>query len=323
MPIYEVTGPDGRVFRVTAPDGATEEQALAYAQANVPALESAPKDGPWTRYQQAGDGPWTRYAQQPVKPRADLAAIEKALRAADAAGNVEDARRLAQAYAQARDAQQASGRPRVQIKRVQFPDGSIKRVEVPEGATDEQILSFVQSQYQPQEAKQQYQRPQAGYTVDQLYAKLERADAAGDTEAAMVIADEIRRVQGAQPAKPDFSDVRGSSQTLQRQGKPGVYNGPLLAESKLARGGGPGPTIEAINAANRAAREAPGFAQEQARIFSENRRAHFKSLPAPLRFGIGLGGRVDAVRRGVGQAYAWARGSTRAGTDPIEPPDRR
>ena len=35
------------------------------------------------------------------------------------------------------------------IKRIQFPDGSIKRVEVPEGATDEQILQFVQSQYQP------------------------------------------------------------------------------------------------------------------------------------------------------------------------------
>lgn len=33
------------------------------------------------------------------------------------------------------------------IKRVQFPDGSIKRVEVPEGATNEQILQFVQSQY--------------------------------------------------------------------------------------------------------------------------------------------------------------------------------
>lgn len=36
---------------------------------------------------------------------ADLAAIEKALRAADAAGNTEDARRLAQAYAEARNAQ--------------------------------------------------------------------------------------------------------------------------------------------------------------------------------------------------------------------------
>lgn len=36
------------------------------------------------------------------------------------------------------------------IKRVQFPDGSIKRVEVPEGATNEQIIAFVQSQWQPE-----------------------------------------------------------------------------------------------------------------------------------------------------------------------------
>ena len=46
------------------------------------------------------------------------------------------------------------------IKRIQFPDGSIKRVEVPDGATDDQILQFVQSQYQaPQESKEQkYER---------------------------------------------------------------------------------------------------------------------------------------------------------------------
>lgn len=40
----------------------------------------------------------------------------------------------------------------------------------------------------------------ATYTVDELFGKLERADAAGDTEAAKVIADEIRRIQGQQPA---------------------------------------------------------------------------------------------------------------------------
>ncbi len=40
------------------------------------------------------------------------------------------------------------------------------------------------------------------YTEDELFAKLERADAAGDAEAAKVIADEIRKVRGsAAPAK--------------------------------------------------------------------------------------------------------------------------
>ena len=52
----------------------------------------------------------------------------------------------------------------------------------------------------------------ATYSVDELFGKLERADAAGDTEAAKVIADEIRRVQGA--AKPDFSNVEATSDTM-------------------------------------------------------------------------------------------------------------
>lgn len=43
------------------------------------------------------------------------------------------------------------------IKRVEFPDGSIKRVEVPEGATNEQILAFVQSQYQPEAQPAEWQ----------------------------------------------------------------------------------------------------------------------------------------------------------------------
>lgn len=32
MPTFEITSPEGRKFRITAPDGATKEQALAYAQ---------------------------------------------------------------------------------------------------------------------------------------------------------------------------------------------------------------------------------------------------------------------------------------------------
>lgn len=34
MPTYKITSPDGRVFKVTAPEGATQEEVLSYAQSN-------------------------------------------------------------------------------------------------------------------------------------------------------------------------------------------------------------------------------------------------------------------------------------------------
>jgi len=50
MPIFEVTSPDGRVIEVTAPEGATESQAIAYAQANWARLtQEAPLPAPVKR----------------------------------------------------------------------------------------------------------------------------------------------------------------------------------------------------------------------------------------------------------------------------------
>lgn len=45
MPTYEITSPDGRKFRVTAPDGASQEQVLAYARENIKPGKSAAELG--------------------------------------------------------------------------------------------------------------------------------------------------------------------------------------------------------------------------------------------------------------------------------------
>ena len=41
MPKYRITSPDGRTFEVTAPDGASQDEVLAYAQANFDQGQSA------------------------------------------------------------------------------------------------------------------------------------------------------------------------------------------------------------------------------------------------------------------------------------------
>lgn len=43
MPVYEITSPDGKTFEVTAPEGASEQDVLAYAQAHFQQPEAAPK----------------------------------------------------------------------------------------------------------------------------------------------------------------------------------------------------------------------------------------------------------------------------------------
>lgn len=85
-----------------------------------------------------------------------LEQIEEALRRADAAGNSDDARRLAQAYVQMRDTGQASndalqahyGMTGQQQKyKVTAPGGNSYIVTAPEGATQEQVLAYAQANY--------------------------------------------------------------------------------------------------------------------------------------------------------------------------------
>lgn len=46
MPDYEITSPDGKKFVVTAPDGATQEQVLSYAQKQFSAQPAVPQEEP-------------------------------------------------------------------------------------------------------------------------------------------------------------------------------------------------------------------------------------------------------------------------------------
>jgi hypothetical protein len=45
MPTYVVTAPDGKEYEITAPEGATQEQVLKYAQENFPKASPAPSTG--------------------------------------------------------------------------------------------------------------------------------------------------------------------------------------------------------------------------------------------------------------------------------------
>ena len=43
MPTFAITAPDGRKFNITAPEGASQEEVMAYAQSNFPAPEAQPE----------------------------------------------------------------------------------------------------------------------------------------------------------------------------------------------------------------------------------------------------------------------------------------
>ena len=56
MPRYEITSPDGKRWEVEAPDGATQDQVLAYAQQQWSAQPKAPKPEPMSRAEKIGMG---------------------------------------------------------------------------------------------------------------------------------------------------------------------------------------------------------------------------------------------------------------------------
>jgi hypothetical protein len=97
----------------------------------------------------------------------------------------------------------------------------------------------------------------------------------------------------------DFSGVlSGIDSTEDRSGG---YRGPLLAPSKY--GDTAVPSLEQINAANRAAVASPEFAQRQAAAEASQMQAKqrmYRDLPAPVRSLVGAGKAVGDVVAGAG-----------------------
>ena len=77
----------------------------------------------------------------------------------------------------------------------------------------------------------------------------------------------------------------------------------VMKAAMRKRYGGPSdaPTLDEINAQNRAARAAPGYAGEQARVDAENHRRAIARLPMPLRALMGVGTAIAEPLVGASQ----------------------
>lgn len=91
MPDFIVTSPEGKKFRVTAPEGASQDEILAYAQKNMPQAE-APKTGPVEAALIGAGKTFTRLGQGAQQGFYALTGNDKA--AADLKARVEEENRL-------------------------------------------------------------------------------------------------------------------------------------------------------------------------------------------------------------------------------------
>lgn len=110
MPTYRITGPDGGTYEVSAPEGATQDQVLAYAQKNA---QPAPRKSKYTEAQ-----------------------LMPALRKADAAGDTPAARAIARRIRSIRDAAGQPG-PWSQNQAGSGEDGQPIEVDLPGGQVAE------------------------------------------------------------------------------------------------------------------------------------------------------------------------------------------
>lgn len=138
-------------------------------------------------------------------------------------------------------------------------------------------------------------------TLEQIGQALKAADAAGNTEDARRLAQayaDMRRKQGSavQPVsspKADFSKVTAS-----------VASTDDIVPDTYGPNGQRIPSLEEVNAKNRAYRASPQYAIDRAAAEAsqlEQKTSEFRDLPLPVRVLMGAGSRIPAAAMGVGQ----------------------
>lgn len=127
MPDFEITSPDGRKFVVTAPDGATQEQILAYARQNMPKAETLPqadlKTGrSITDEATRGDirKPWERALNAPMRTEPNFA--ERATEYLTGPSRMEKDRQVRQQYEASDEKKQGMSWPAYRLKNSKFSD---------------------------------------------------------------------------------------------------------------------------------------------------------------------------------------------------------
>lgn len=86
MPVFHVTSPDGRTIEVTAPDGATEQQAIEYAQAHLASMTAAAPKPPEESLLHKAASAYSNAVAGPVEGAAHIASGAVAAPVAGIAG---------------------------------------------------------------------------------------------------------------------------------------------------------------------------------------------------------------------------------------------
>lgn len=269
MAKYRVQAPDGSVFQVEAPDGASQDEVLAYAQAS---------------YQ-----PRSKFGGIPVasQPQSKFGGIPVDAPVVAGSGDFDD----------------LIPDRRWQDDEIVAPARGDFDDLIPQRGGDFDDLIPAEGRTIGGSQLQSVKQAGTASRLMQLENALRKAHTLGNADHARAFAAEIRRMR--ETPKADFSNVRSSVsfdgvgasrrdprqvRAMGGQGRP--YAGPLLS------GPGAGPSKSDAEIARIMAQSERGAVR---RTPEQAKRDAFRQLPAPVRGLIGMGGSVGRLGMGVGQ----------------------